>query len=383
MYPDSTLLLDASSNLADIMADEKLTFTWSCLRTKPYVGPCDGITLSNNLDTMGRGVNVPSILSIVTGDETVCEAGSITVTLAVGSSVVFETAYSDVTIVIISKNTPIIESLINSNIKSNGVSKINVGDKLQISGVISIPVNASVTWNISDSINLNTASLTPTSVFMYRTKASTVSLLLKPNSLPQGASLTITLTCKSTTRTTRSSIVVNTNSPPSDGSFIVDPTTGVELRDLFSMSASLWTDEDYPLSYEFLYYFNSTRTSSSSTLVLRSRTQIPSAMVYLSANSMNATSIAIIIAKVYDGLDAYTTLSLPVTVCTQQLSPVEYGNLIGTSVNSLKSRADPLDTDGIAQLTTMMNRYYYYYHYYYYYYYYYYYLHTVTNIMTT
>ena len=361
MYPDSTLLLDASSNLADIIADETLTFTWSCLRTRPYVGPCDGITLSNSFGTMGKEVNVPSILSIVTGNEMVCEAGTITVTLAVGSSVVFETAYSDVTVVIISKNTPIIESLINSNIKSNSVSKINVDDKLQISGIISIPVNATVTWNISNSINLNTVSLTPTSVFMYRTRASTINLLLKPNSLPRGTSLTITLTCKSTTRITRSSIVISTNSPPTDGSFIVDPTTGVELKDLFSMSASLWTDDDYPLSYEFLYYFNSSSSdsSSSSTLVLRSRSQIPSAMVYLSANTMNTTSIAIIIARVYDGLDAYTSLSLPVTVCTQQLSPAEYGNLIGTSVNSLKSRADPLDTDGIAQLATMMNRYHY------------------------
>ena len=374
MYPDSTLLLDASSNLADIMADETLTFTWSCLRTKPYVGPCNGITISNNLDTMSKDVNVPSILSIVTGNETVCEAGTIIVTLVVGSSVVFETAYNDVTVVIISKNTPIIVSLINSNVKSNSISKINVDDKLQISGIISIPINATVTWNISNSINLNTVSLTPTSVFMYRTKASTISLLLAPNSLPQGTSLTITLTCKSTTSTTRSSIVINTNSPPSDGSFIVDPTAGIELKDLFSMSASLWIDDDYPLSYEFLYYFNSNSSSSSSssgssTLVLRSRSQIPSAMVYLSANTMNTTSIAIIIARVYDGLDAYTSLSLPVTVSTQQLSPAEYGNLIGTSVNSLKSRADPLDTDGIAQLTTIMNRYHYYYHHYNYYYY--------------
>lgn len=367
MYPSSSLLLDASSNLADIEEGDSLSFTWTCLRTSPVVGPCDGITLdtykqaskTKSMDI--RQILIPSILSIVTSDETECEAGILVITLAVRSTTVFETAYNEIKVVILSRNTPIIQSLVNTNANanSNAMYKFNTNEKLLVEGVVSIPTNATVMWSISDSVDLDAASILPINKFMYRTKASTVSLLLRPNSLPEGSRLTITLTCASTTKVTSATITVITNSPPRGGDFIVDPTDGVEIQDVFSMSLPLWTDDDLPLSYEFLYRFNTNASSADTTSaqVLRSRSQLSNAMTYLSAKSKSSATVVVIVANVYDSIDAYTSSSSQVAVHALQLSPTEFNNLMTTEVNDLTNRADPLDTDGIAQLTTIINRY--------------------------
>jgi len=365
MYPSSSLLLDASANLDDIEEGESLSFTWSCLRTSPLVGPCDGISLdtykqaskTKSMDI--RLIPVPSILSIVTSDEIECRAGTIVITLAVRSSAVFETAYNDVTVVILSKNTPIIQSLVDTNAiaNNNAKYKFNTNDKLLVEGVVSIPTNATVTWSISDNVDLNDASILPTNIFMYRTKASTVSLLLKPKSLPEGTRLTITLTCASTSKETSSSITVLTNSPPRAGEFIVDPIDGVEIKDIFSMSSPFWVDDDLPLSYEFLYHFNTNTSGSTNAQILRSRSQLSNAMTYLSANSKSSATVVVIVGNVYDSIDAYTSSSAHVIVHALQLPPEEFNNLMKTEINGVTNRADPYDTDGIAQLTTIINRY--------------------------
>lgn len=185
----------------------------------PSFGPCNGITI----DTYKSGNKyIPSILQVTTKNYTVCDRGEIIVTLAVSSSSSYTTAYNEIYITILSTNTPIIVSLINKNTDTNGRIKVNTNEKLLIEGIVGIPTNATVFWSSSSSssIDLKTASLTPISMFMYKTKATTISILFRPNSLPDGSRFSITLSCITNNKNVSSSITIITNSPPKYGNFI-------------------------------------------------------------------------------------------------------------------------------------------------------------------
>jgi hypothetical protein len=73
------------------------------------------------------------------------------------------------------------------------------------------------------------------------------SLRLLPNTLPERSSITFTLTCGIAS----SAITVTTNGSPIPGDFTVSPLIGKELADSFTFSASLWSDPDLPLTYQF------------------------------------------------------------------------------------------------------------------------------------
>jgi hypothetical protein len=49
-------------------------------------------------------------------------------------------------------------------------------------------------------------------------------------------------------------ISIEINSPPSFGSFLINPTVGIELQDLFYFTANDWIDEDLPLLYSFGFF---------------------------------------------------------------------------------------------------------------------------------
>ena len=228
MYPSSSLVLDASSNLDHLEKDETLSFTWSCMRTSPSFGICNGITIGS---LKSGKKNTPSMLSVTTKNYTMCEPGEVIITLVVSSSLSFDTATNEIYISILSSNTPIIESLTNTNTNSNSKVKVNTNEKLLIEGTVGIPTNATITWSSSSSsIDLKTASLTPISMFMYSTKATTISILLRPYSLPEGSRFSITLSCVTNNKNVSSSITIVTNNPPKYGNFIVNPKSGIELK---------------------------------------------------------------------------------------------------------------------------------------------------------
>ena len=346
MYPSTSLLLDASSNNDNLDINEILTFKWTCIRSFP-LGDCSGITLEYFRDRFNRPV--PSILAVNTGDEYVCQPGTVIITLAVTSNLVAETSYNEIYITIVNVDTPIIRSLS----ATTGRSKFNINENIVLEGIVGIPINATVSWS-SLNINLRTISITPVSTFMLRSTASIQNLIIKPYSLPEGSKLTFTLTAKSATKSVSSSIEIVTNTPPTNGILNVHPKIGIELNDEFTLSSYFWADEDIPLSYDFLYSFDTT----SSTFTLKSRSEANIAVVYLTANSMYYKSKinVTVVGNVYDSFDAFSSSSVPVTVLPWKFTSREFDSRITLELSDLKSRADPTNTDGISQLASILNR---------------------------
>lgn len=96
--------------------------------------------------------------------------------------------------------------------------------------------------------------ITVNHVATYGSFFAPVNLVIGAHSLVEGAYYTFTLTCYSS-RTNQPlgfvSVSVITNAPPTPGYFTVDPPRGLAMKDTFTFAASLWEDDDLPLSYSF------------------------------------------------------------------------------------------------------------------------------------
>jgi hypothetical protein len=177
-------------------------------------------------------------------------------------------AQSFVMVNLISPTTPL---LINEN-SNMPQGSMNGGDKLLLSGIVTLPFGATGTcgWSVDDdSFNLQSSSPSPLSLTLRSSGLNPINvyMALAANSVPTGASLTFSLTCEVPSSPSRATASINivVNSPPQPGNFYVKPNTGVELSQKFTFIAENWQSVNLPISYQFGYV-----SSTNLNIVLRS-----------------------------------------------------------------------------------------------------------------
>ena len=124
--------------------------------------------------------------------------------------------------------------------------------------------------------------------------------VLRADTLPENSITTFQLLCQRAS----TSIVVITNGPPQPGLFKISPEKGVELDTAFLFSASLWSDEDIPISYSFGFYATNTSTTVA-TIKARSEASFTSSNLPAGLEESKFQIRGLLL--VYDSLSASTT----------------------------------------------------------------------------
>jgi hypothetical protein len=129
------------------------------------------------------------------------------------------------------------------------------------------------------------------------------------------------------------SLTVITNGAPLPGLINVLPSKGNELTTLFNFAASLWSDPDQPLTYQFGFQ----SPVSLSNLVIVSRSEQTYASTTLPAGDLSRAGAVDCVLRVFDALGAYTDAQTTVTVVPSAQSNLELLNLLRSGTGSVDS----------------------------------------------
>lgn len=304
---NQTISLDASgSTPINNTAYGALSFRWSCLIFSGSLFGSDCTGLLANVSLLGPTLRFSSGLlsSNVTYQFTVAAA----------LDADFDTASALISL------APVGAPSVSLSISA---SRANIGDVVQLDGVIGAESNTSTAWNVSSSsaaVNIASISTSPvTGVFPLSVLRPSIGVSLGINTLflSTGASYTFELTASTSGKgdISTASILLTINTPPSGGFIFSVPTIGSAFSTLFRVSSIGWVVEagGYPLVYDFKYSVVS-NTSSSPYLLLAARglqTFVESA---LPAGDSAFNSTIILQSTVYDIYGAFTTSTTNVSV---------------------------------------------------------------------
>jgi hypothetical protein len=114
-----------------------------------------------------------------------------------------------------------------------------------------------------------------------------------------------------TTTYTMASVTLVMNSPPKSGRFIISPSSGYALEDIFLFTSYQWIDDDLPLFYQYGILSVSDRDKM---IVLRSRLPTALAKLYLPSGSMVNNFTIPCFVRVFDSLDGNNDMQYNVQV---------------------------------------------------------------------
>jgi hypothetical protein len=321
-----------------------LKYDWSCVQVKlTALQTCENIFGQNRpllTDHSSETIKLTALLTASAASEAV-------VTLTVRDTANFRSHSRVVNIVLLSPLSAAIS--LQSSSPSNF---INPGQSLQLLGEISLPVGVSsavLTWSSTGAVvNLNASALTPltkaVTVDTSATSASstTFSLKLSTEIFQGGFSYTFRLLCQLSSPgiSTSSSINLAVNAPPTRGQFLVSPSEGIELSDLFTLSCTQWQDDHLPLQYSFGYL-----TTSGNRAVLTSLTQSSFKNTQLSAGLKSEGYLVNCFAEIFDNYLAKSTVGMVVTVKEKVLSSKQINSFLNQSSSAFTSN----NADGIKQ----------------------------------
>ena len=136
----------------------------------------------------------------------------------------------------------------------------------------------------------------------------------------------------------RSSLKLLRNEPPTAGTFTVLPTVGTELNTLFHFTAALWTDEEMPLMYEYLYLLENERT-----ILIHQASAYGDVSSYLPRGRDSREHQLTCRLHVYDALGAISTKDSIVTVTpislANSLFSLEEAQYLSSRLSQLTSSA--------------------------------------------
>ena len=215
-----------------------LSFKWACAQTLPVISTACSFYRPSGSTAQNLVIVASSTLAVGTTS---------VVTVYVTSA--GRTSTTSITVSVVSSDRPLV-SVSSSTI----VGKVAPDHQLALSGQAFTTTGGYASWAVSDSsLNLTTLALTPSQNVIVGSGYSAMTLVLPPNTLSPGSTLTFTLSCRSakTGFSSSASLSVVVNSPPQGGVFVVSPLNGRQLTDTFTFSASRWWDTDLPINYAF------------------------------------------------------------------------------------------------------------------------------------
>jgi len=229
-----------------------------------------------------------------------------------------------------------------------------VDQKIKLNAeVLSESSDVTCSWTISDpNIDLTKNALTQTTFIFTKSPAyNFINLVVKSDALDKRSLYSFFLSCMTASKkTAATSIKVHTNGPPISGLMAVDPSSGSEFQDPFTVSASRWQDDDIPLTYEFKYV----SPEDASYQALKSRGEISFATgKRLPAGSETNNNILEIVGFIYDSLDSFSIYSLDVTVNKFKLSTDDLGSKL-SEFNIDEQSADDVK-NALAVFSSILN----------------------------
>jgi hypothetical protein len=289
-----------------------LVYSWSCFQSGPVISSYCGVQIYNASS---------STLSVFAQDGSVNSSSS--VSLLLRDSVGLRSAVANVIIRVVSSVSPLV------TISNSSTGKINPGSRLLLVGSVDLSAASSGTsvWTVDNgAVNLDALSMVPVSQSITTTVTPAL-LLLAPNSLPAGTEFTFSLTAVlASGELSTATITIVTNAPPTPGSVLVSPRSGIAMTVTFTFNAALWVDEDAPISYQFGFLSASTGV----TLTVQSRSEMSYGTSLLPSGS-GLNSLLVCAGEVFDVYSANYTAYDTVQVNSSSLS-------LGAALNSLTSQ---------------------------------------------
>jgi hypothetical protein len=226
------------------------TFLWECYRSLPSLSADCGLKFEdlNN----GMQVRVSSFPST-----SLSEVGSSYQIFVSVSDVSRASRSQEISIMLSEPSSPMI------SVSSKSL-KINSGEKLVLFGTVNSSFAVRGLWSEWDDSkklkrDVSSMSMMNSSCWLLSGLHS-CNLVLHSNvlvgrSAPYVFMLSVSPSSFTSffSSTVSSSISITVNPPPLPGYFLVTPVNGSALSTSFLLSASLWSDEDLPLSYEYRY----------------------------------------------------------------------------------------------------------------------------------
>jgi hypothetical protein len=314
---------DASSSYDSDQANRggvSLTYEWECWTISPeYLSDCLFTFSATNTSILASTApssseNSTSVLNLV---------------IALSS----RTANGQVFISVLSEQAPIV------TVTSSQSGKVIVSNKLVLQGLVSTESDCNALWSISDpSIDLAAVSLVPPSKVL--TSTSVMYLSIAPNALPVASALTLSLTCTSVDSglTSSASVVVVTNSPPSPGLCQLSTYSGTELSTTFLLSTSGWIDSDIPIYYQFGFI----SPSSSSRLLIQTKSQLTFAQSTLPAGLASKNYSLTTTFQIYDNLGSSTSEYVSVQVMSSNRNLSAINQLTSIMLTEASGNVDSL-----------------------------------------
>eukprot|EP01040_Poterioochromonas_malhamensis_P027199 gene27199-biopygen4047 len=333
MRVGDSMVLDASKSYDEdvsMSSFSTLVFQWSCVQTV-----ASGSSSCDSLLQVSGGQSASSIrFTAKTFDKVV------TWTVSVQDVQRTRTTVASVTVKLLPAQYPTIT--LQSNVEG-GI--MNRGQSLQLTGSVNVAegLSGNASWLLTggSTLSLSALSLTPLTRDISSSSSSqsfSMYLALPGNALTSGVSYTFTLQTKLLNEASGAirlscSITVTVNAPPLPGLFLVQPSSGLAYVDSFMLSCSLWTDSNLPLSYQFSYLIESSGMKS----VVRGVSVVGYATSLLPAGSKARNNSVVVMADVYDSLNANTTISNTVKVVEPDQSTFNISSFITAATSSASS----------------------------------------------
>jgi hypothetical protein len=360
---DSSLAIDASGSYDPDQrgvygVDAGLQFSWACVQLEPMSDSCSVI-----LSTTGDGV-----LSVLAGANSGGVVSQITMTVKDSDSEIGRSKTKTITVTVLDPLQPVVE-MDSSTVRESGGEKISPSSALKIQAEVRLVGTGNCQWTVDDgSFDLSAAAVVSTNRAISRSGYTLLPFVLAPYSLREGTTMTFELTCTQyasaavyggssddgvdysqfTDLVGTSSITVEVNSPPSPGQFAVTPPVGTELKDMFSFSSSLWSDDDLPITYQYGFVSTGGRL-----MPVQSRSESASRSVILPAGDPLEDYVLLCVATIYDSFNANTTMTASVSVNqTSDVASAGMDLLTSLAASSDGSSAD-VDTVFAAVSVTM------------------------------
>ena len=290
------LTLDASGSSDPDMngltgAAAGLSFSWVCVQVSP--------TYSAD--------SCPLKMTVLGGEKLALRAvsGAIGTTSRITVTAFDNTRSSSASVLVQVQDSSAPVVAITSSTRS--VTAVNPSDRLALTASVSVQSSCTAVWSVDEpTVRLESAALNAYRTVIPTGTSRPVTLGLSSSVLPERATMQFTLSCG----VSSSSITVTTNGPPLPGVFVVNPTSGVELSQIFTFSASLWSDGDLPLSYQFGFV----TASNGLVLVAQGRSEASYATTTLAAGPSTVGYAVTCRGQIFDSLNAASKVSATVTV---------------------------------------------------------------------
>lgn len=293
-----------------------LSFSWSCFQISPVFNS----TCIQTLNFIGSSSNTDK-LSIKPLDFGAVNTTS-RVTVIFYDATRSSQAYTDIFIISTDFNT------ISITTPPQLLTSFPTNQQLTISASMKLISPCYAQWNVDDpKITLSQISVTSTTGQYFSAGPNIpFNLRLAQNVLPQRSALLFSLSCGGVV----SSVQVTTNGSPIPGLFDISPATGTELTTTFVLSASYWSDENLPITYQFGFI------QSSTTLIIQSRSATTYSSNTMPAGSTSNGNIVNCSLQVFNAYNASsfsfnTVIVAPLAVTDQQ---AQLATLIAASTAS-------------------------------------------------